>query len=88
MAKPVNIRGQFPLFGRRIRYARVRAWFVKAAEDAGIEDVRLHDLSRAWKPAWRRHIIASAPPVTTPPVDEQAVADAQLAIEDMVARFG
>ena len=51
-------------------------------------DVRLHDLSRVWKPAWRRHIIASAPPVTTPPVDEQAVADAQLAIEDMVARFG
>ena len=51
-------------------------------------DVRLHDLSRAWKPAWRRHIITSAPPVTTPPVDEQSVDDAQLAIEDMVARFG
>lgn len=42
--KPGNIRGQFPLFGRRIRYARVRAWFVKAATDAGIKDVRLHDL--------------------------------------------
>jgi len=26
--------------------------------------------------------------VTTPPVDESAVADAQMAIEDMVARFG
>jgi len=51
-------------------------------------DVRLHDLSRAWKPDWRRHIVASAPPTTVPPVDEQAVADAQMAIEDMVARFG
>jgi hypothetical protein len=30
----------------------------------------------------------SAPPVVAPPVDEAAVADAQMAIEDMVARFG
>jgi len=51
-------------------------------------DVRLHDLSRAWKPDWRRHIVAAAPPTTAPPVDEQAVTDAQMAIEDMVARFG
>jgi hypothetical protein len=51
-------------------------------------DVCLHRLSRAWKPDWRRHIVASAPPVTTPPVDEAAVADAQMAIADMVARFG
>jgi len=51
-------------------------------------DVRLHDLSRAWKPDWRRHIVAAAPPTTAPPADEQAVDDAQLAIEDMVARFG
>ncbi len=42
--KPGNIRGQFPLFGRRVRYARARAWFVKAAQEAGIADVRLHDL--------------------------------------------
>jgi len=53
-------------------------------------DVRLHDLSRAWKPDWRRHIAASAPPVTAPPAepDEQAVDDAQTSIADMVARFG
>ena len=51
-------------------------------------DVCLHRLSRAWKPEWRRHIAASAPPVTTPPVDEAAVADAQMAIADMVERFG
>jgi len=44
--------------------------------------------STPWKPDWRRHIVAAAPPVTTPPVDEQAVTDAQMAIEDMVARFG
>ena len=54
-------------------------------------DVRLHDLSRAWRPEWRRHIMASAPPVAAPPADdvnEQAVDDAQMAIADMVARFG
>lgn len=53
-------------------------------------DERLHDLSRVWPPAWRRHIAASAPPVAAPPAepDEAAVDDAQVSIADMVARFG
>jgi integrase len=42
--KPGNIRGQFPLFGRRLSYARAREWFVKARDAAGIKDARLHDL--------------------------------------------
>lgn len=55
-------------------------------------DERLHRLSRAWRPEWRRHIAASAPPAPSAPVaaevNVQAVDDAQMAIADMVERFG
>jgi len=52
-------------------------------------DERLHRLSRAWRPEWRRHIApVAAPPVAAPPVGEQAVADARAAIGDIVERFG
>jgi hypothetical protein len=51
-------------------------------------DITLHELSRPWKPDWRRHIVQRSPPVTavvvpefTPPAE---VDDA----DDLVARFG
>jgi pimeloyl-ACP methyl ester carboxylesterase len=51
-------------------------------------DITLHELSRPWKPDWRRHIVQRSPPVTAvlvpdfiPPAE---VDDA----DDLVARFG
>lgn len=51
-------------------------------------DACLHHLSRTWKPEWRRHIVEAPPVAPASDVQDDAVADAQMAIEDTVARFG